>query len=94
MYSMKTKISFYSFLIALFLGIEAVYSQSNLLDSVKKNPQNAIEMCKKFKELNKKGISANSDEALNYVSKKSNLNQVNAEILSIYIIGLHCPNVT
>tara|TARA_B100000614_G_scaffold189646_1_gene170663 strand:- start:375 stop:650 length:276 start_codon:yes stop_codon:yes gene_type:complete len=91
---MKTKISFYSFLIALFLGIEAVYSQSNLLDSVKKNPQNAIEMCNKFKELNKKGISANSDEALNYVSKKSNLNQVNAEILSIYIIGLHCPNVT
>ena len=91
---MKTKISFYSFLIALFLGIEAVYSQSNLLDSVKKNPQNAIEMCNKFKEFNKKGISANSDEALNYVSKKSNLNQVNAEILSIYIIGLHCPNVT
>jgi len=91
---MKTKISFYSFLIALFLGIEAVYSQSNLLDSVKKNPQNAIEMCNKFKELNKKGISANSDEALNYVSKKSNLNQVNAEILSIYVIGLHCPNVT
>ena len=90
---MKTKISFYSFLIALFLGIEAVYSQSNLLDSVKKNPQNAIEMCNKFKELNKKGISANSDEALNYVSKKSNLNQVNAEILSIYVIGLHCPNV-
>ena len=90
---MKTKISFYSFLIALFLGIEAVYSQSNLLDSVKKNPQNAIEMCNKFKELNKKGISANSDEALNYVSKKRNLNQVNAEILSIYVIGLHCPNV-
>ena len=90
---MKTKISFYSFLIALFLGIDAVYSQSNLLDSVKKNPQNAIEMCNKFKELNKKGISANSDEALNYVSKKSNLNQVNAEILSIYVIGLHCPNV-
>ena len=91
---MKTKISFYYFLIPLFLGIEVVYSQSNLLDSVKKNPQNAIEMCNKFKELNKKGISANSDEALNYVSKKSNLNQVNAEILSIYVIGLHCPNVT
>ena len=90
---MKTKNSVY-LLIALLLSVKAVHGQSNLLDSVKKNPENAIEMCNKFKELNKKGISANSDEALNYVSKKSNLNQVNAEILSIYIIGLHCPNVT
>ena len=89
---MTTKNLFY-ILIALFLGIEPILSQSNLLDNVKKNPKNAIEMCNKFKELNKRGISANSDEALNYVSKKSNLNQVNAEILSIYVIGLHCPNV-
>ena len=81
------------FLILLLLGIEPIFSQSNLLDSVKKNPENAIEMCRRFKELNAKGISANSDEALNYVQKKSNLNILNAEILSIYIIGLHCPNV-
>tara|TARA_B100000927_G_C16377841_1_gene434194 strand:+ start:604 stop:882 length:279 start_codon:yes stop_codon:yes gene_type:complete len=89
---MKAKNSLY-FLIILFLGMQPAVGQSNLLDSVKKNPATAIEMCKKFKALNKKGISANSDEALNYVSKKSNLNQVNAEILSIYVIGLHCPNV-
>ena len=84
------------FLFSLFLfpnSLNPVFSQSNLLDSVKKNPEKAIEMCNKFKELNKKGISANSDEALNYVSKKSNLNQINAEILSIYVIGLHCPNI-
>tara|TARA_Y100001970_G_scaffold294041_1_gene446179 strand:- start:12350 stop:12622 length:273 start_codon:yes stop_codon:yes gene_type:complete len=79
--------------IILFLGIEAAFSQSNLLDNVKKNPENAIEMCNKFRALNKKGVSVNSDEALNYVSKRNNLNQINAEILSIYIIGLHCPNV-
>ncbi len=81
------------FLILFLLGIEPIFSQSNLLDSVKKNPENAIEMCRRFKELNRKGISANSEEALNYVSKKSNLNLVNSEILSIYVIGLHCPNV-
>tara|TARA_B100000212_G_C27260718_1_gene484389 strand:+ start:267 stop:536 length:270 start_codon:yes stop_codon:yes gene_type:complete len=75
------------------LGINSIYAQSNLLESVKKNPKNAIEMCNKFKELNKKGISANSDEALNYVSKRNKLNSINAEILSIYVIGLHCPNV-
>tara|TARA_Y100001968_G_C19417466_1_gene749772 strand:- start:1679 stop:1903 length:225 start_codon:yes stop_codon:yes gene_type:complete len=73
--------------------MEPVLSQSNLLDSVKRNPKNAIEMCNKFKQLNNKGISANSDEALNYVSKKNKLSQVNAEILSIYVIGLHCPSV-
>tara|TARA_Y100000589_G_scaffold316494_1_gene341297 strand:+ start:3273 stop:3542 length:270 start_codon:yes stop_codon:yes gene_type:complete len=67
--------------------------QSNLLESVKKNPKNAIEMCNKFKEFNNKGISANSDEAVNYVSKRNKLSLINAEILSIYVIGLHCPNV-
>ncbi len=80
-------------LLTLFIGCNASYSQSNLLESVKKNPNNAIEMCNKFKELNSKGISANSDEAVKYVSKKNKLNQINAEILSIYVIGLHCPNV-
>ena len=89
---MKNKNSLY-LLIILFLGMEGVLSQSNLLDSVKRNPDNAIEMCNKFRALNNKGISANSDEALNYVSQKNKLNQVNAEILSIYVIGLHCPNV-
>tara|TARA_Y100001978_G_scaffold60549_1_gene54482 strand:+ start:17 stop:286 length:270 start_codon:yes stop_codon:yes gene_type:complete len=85
-----------SYLILLFMliiGIDSSYSQSNLLESVKKNPKNAIEMCNKFKELNRKGVSANSEEALNYVSKRNKLDQVNAEILSIYVIGLHCPSV-
>ena len=78
----------------LFLGMNFIYAQSNLLESVKKNPKNAIEMCNKFKEFNKRGISASSDEAVNYVSKKNKLSPINAEILSIYVIGIHCPNVT
>tara|TARA_Y100000589_G_C26661171_1_gene430027 strand:+ start:67 stop:336 length:270 start_codon:yes stop_codon:yes gene_type:complete len=77
----------------LFLGMNFIHAQSNLLESVKKNPKNAIEICNKFKEFNKKGISASSDEAINYVLKKNKLSPVNAEILSIYIIGIHCPNV-
>ena len=77
----------------LFLSMNSIYAQSNLLDSVKKNPKNAIEICNKFRELNKRGISASSDEAVNYVLKKNKLSPVNAEILSIYVIGLHCPNV-
>lgn len=77
----------------LFFFINPIFGQSNLLESVKKNPNNAIEMCRKFKEYNSKGISANSDQAINYVSKKNKINKINAEILSIYVIGLHCPKV-
>ena len=82
------------FSIFLFLGMNFIHAQSNLLESVKKNPKNAIEMCNKFREFNKRGISASSDEAVNYVSKKNKLSPINAEILSIYVIGIHCPNVT
>ena len=85
------------FFLLLFLSIayiNPVSSQSGLLESVKKNPGDAIKMCKKFKELNARGISASSDKAIEFVSKKNNLNPINAEILSIYVIGLHCPLVT
>jgi hypothetical protein len=85
-----------NFLLLLFLSvanINPVLSQSGLLESVKKNPGDAIKMCNKFKELNSKGISASSDKAIEFVSKKNNLNPINAEILSIYVIGLHCPQV-
>ena len=82
------------FLSFLFLNFfYPVFSQSNLLESVKKNPDEAMKICNKFKEFNSKGISANSDKAIDYVSKKNNLTPVNAEIFSIYVIGLHCPDI-
>ena len=70
-----------------------VFSQSNLLESVKKNPGEAVKICKKFREFNSKGISASSDKAIEYISKKNKLTPVNAEIFSIYVIGLHCPDI-
>ena len=85
-----------NFFLLIFLSlayINPVLSQSNLLESVKKNPSDAIKMCNKFEELNSKGISASSDKAIEFISKKNNLNPINAEILSIYVIGLHCPQV-
>ena len=81
------------FLFLSFFNISPLLSQSNLLESVKKNPADAIKMCNKFKELNSKGISASSDKAIEFVSKKKKLSPINAEILSIYVIGLHCPQV-
>ena len=85
-----------SLLLFLFLCSNSflpVFSQSNLLESVKKNPGEAVKICKKFREFNSKGISASSDKAIEYVSKKNKLTPVNAEIFSIYVIGLHCPDI-
>ena len=59
-----------SLLFLLFLfsnSIYPVFSQSNLLESVKKNPNEAKNLCSKFREFNSKGISASSDKAIEYV---------------------------
>ena len=85
-----------SLLFLLFLfsnSLYPVFSQSNLLESVKKNPNEARNLCNKFREFNLKGISASSDRAIDYVSNQKNLTPVNAEIFSIYVIGLHCPDI-
>ena len=81
------------FLFLFLASANPVLSQSNLLESVKKNPSDAIKMCNKFREFNSKGISASSDKAIEFVSKKNKLSPINAEILSIYVIGLHCPEI-
>ena len=85
--------SFLFFLFLFYNSLPPVFSQSTLLESVKKNPEEAVNMCNKFREFNSKGISANSEKAIEYVSKKNNLTSVNAEIFSIYVIGLHCPDI-
>ena len=81
------------FLFLFSNSLYPVFSQSNLLESVKKNPGEAIKICNKFREFNSKGISANSNEAIGYVSRKNKLTPINAEIFSIYVIGLHCPDI-
>ena len=66
----------------------------NLLDLAKNNPDKATKTCSDFRELNSKNISASAPIALEEVKKRFNLNSIDsAEILSIYIIGLYCPDV-
>ena len=84
------------FLFLLFLfsnSLNPVLSQSNLLESVKNNPGQAKNICNNFRDFNSKGISASSDKAIEYVSNKKKLTPVEAEIFSIYVIGLHCPDI-
>ena len=82
------------FILFLFSNIlYPVLSQSNLLETVKKNPNEAKKLCNKFREFNYKGISASSEQAVEYISNKKKLTPVNAESFSIYVIGLHCPDI-
>ena len=69
------------FLFLFFNSLCPVLSQSNLLETVKKNPNEARNLCNKFRDFNSKGISASSDKVIEYVSKKNNLTPINACLL-------------
>ena len=66
-------------------------AQSRLLEGVKRNPDEAKSICRSFRELNKKNISASSLESIQKISTKNNISKVDAEILSMYVRGLYCP---
>ena len=66
-------------------------AQSRLLEDVKRNPDEAKSMCESFRELNKKKVSAGSPKSIQKISIKNNISEVDAEILSMYVRGLYCP---
>ena len=65
-------------------------AQSRLLEGVKRNPDEAKSMCQIFRELNEKKISAGSAESIQKISTQKNISEADAEILSMYVRGLHC----
>ena len=71
---------------------QEVMAQSTLLEDVKRNPEEAISICQNFKELNKKNISAGSKKSIQEISSQKNISEVDAEILSMYVRGLYCPD--
>ena len=66
-------------------------AQSRLLDGVKRNPDEAKSICKSFRNLNKEKISASSPKSIQKISIQKNISEVDAEILSMYVRGLYCP---
>ena len=66
-------------------------AQSRLLEDVKRKPDEAKSICQNFKELNKKNISAGSQESIQKISKQKNISEVDAEVLSMYVRGLYSP---
>ena len=71
--------------------IQGVMAQSRLLEGVKRNPDEAKSICENFRELNKKNISAGSEKSIQKISTQKNISEVDAEILSMYVRGLYCP---
>ena len=70
---------------------QAVIAQSRILESVKRDPAEAKSICESFKELNKENISASSQKSIQKISIQKNVSEVEAEILSMYVRGLYCP---
>ena len=70
---------------------QGVMAQSRLLEGVKRNPDEAKSICENFRELNKKNISAGSEKSIQKISIQKNISEVDAEILSMYVRGLYCP---
>ena len=79
-------------LLLLSIGNSQVsMAQSRLLEGVKRNPDEAKTICESFRKLNKEKISAASKKSIQTISIKKNISEVDAEILSMYVRGLHCP---
>ena len=70
---------------------QGAIAQSRLLESVKRDPDEAKSICESFRELNKQNISASSQNSIRKISTQKNISEVDAEILSMYVRGLYCP---
>ncbi len=84
---------YFLFLFLSTINITSILGEQNLLQRVKNNPNEAIKLCRRFRDFNSKNISANDDLAIKEVMKKKGFDQLNAEIYSVYVIGIHCPDV-
>jgi hypothetical protein len=75
------------------LQTTTVSAGSDLLNEVKRNPQQAKSMCRGFKELNENRKSAHSKKSIRTIAKSRKLSNEDAEVLVTYVVGMHCPNV-
>jgi hypothetical protein len=80
---------------ALMLLLTAMpgMAASQLLDSIKQNPQQARELCSALRSLNGRGYRALSSEGIALVASRQRLSQMDAEIVTTYVVGLYCPDV-
>ena len=70
-----------------------VAADSDLLNSVKRNPEKAKAMCRSFRQMNANGKSPYTKKSIDKVAQDQNLTFQDAEILVTYVVGMHCPDV-
>ena len=80
-----------TFIFSSFAINQGAMAQSRLLEDVKRNPDEAQSICESFRKLNKENISAGSQKSIQKISIQKNISEVDAEILSMYVRGLYCP---
>ena len=78
---------------ALLAAASPALAQSNLLESVKRNPGQARKLCNQLRAFNQQGLSYTSKKALQQIASQENLSVMDAEVLTTYVVGLHCPDV-
>ena len=83
----------FGLLSALAIPPGAVQAQSALLESVKQNPARAKALCSQLRDFNAQGLSATSPTVVSQIARQENLSPMDAEVLTTYVIGLHCPDV-
>ena len=71
----------------------AAAADSDLLNGVKSNPQEAKAMCQDFKDLNERGKSAYDRATTRNVAQSRQISKPDAEVLITYVVGIHCPDV-
>lgn len=80
-------------LLTLLAAGPATLAQSEMLESVKQNPARAQALCQQLRQLNGQGITSTSPQAISLVSRQQQLNALDAEVLTTYVVGLYCPDV-
>ena len=78
--------------LCLSLATPAI-AQSDLLNSVKNNPSEARALCSQFRRQNSAGESVLSKKAINAFAAARNLTYRDADVLTTYVVGLHCDEV-
>lgn len=70
-------------------------AQSELLDSIKRDPAEAKAMCRQFRtaKATNKSFDPYSRNTTFKVAKERQLSTNDAEILITYVVGMHCPDV-
>lgn len=73
--------------------IAPAQAQSGLLESVRRDPARAKALCGQLREMNKQGVSYTSKQATRTIASQEGLSLMDAEVLTTYVVGIHCPDV-